>query len=84
MLVKPGIYVAFDRFGEHFRYARHPDNQLCIKQSQEQQLKVEALKEEAQRRGGKVMLLSLDEFDSLILRNIRPENSPPADGDVAA
>ncbi|MGW6781025.1 hypothetical protein ACWF50_23785 [Brucella pseudogrignonensis] len=46
---------------------------------------MEALHEDAQRRGGKVMLLSLEEFDKLILLNIRPEDRSTADkGEVAA
>ncbi len=85
MLVRPGIYVAFDRHGEHCGYARHPDFCSCPKRFQEQTRKVEALEEQAQRRGGKVMLLSLEEFDKLILLNIRPTDRSTADnGDVAA
>jgi len=85
MLVRPGIYVAFDRHGEHCGYARHPDFCSCPKRSLQQTQKVEALHEDAQRRGGKVMLLSLEEFDKLILLNIRPEDRSTADkGEVAA
>ncbi|WP_079212679.1 hypothetical protein [Brucella pituitosa] len=85
MLVRPGIYVAFDRHGEHCGYARHPDFHNCPERFQEQTRKVEALEEEAQRRGGKVMLLSLEEFDKLILLHIRPEDRRTADkSNVAA
>lgn len=72
MLVRPGIYVAFDRHGEHCGYARHPDFCSCPKRSLQQRHKVEVLEEEAQRRGGKIMRLSLEEFDKLILLHFRP------------
>ena len=83
--MRPGIYVAFDRHGEHFGYARHPDFCSCTKRSREQIHKVEALEEEAKRCSGRVELLSLEEFDRLILLNIRPDHRSAADnGDIAA
>ncbi len=84
MLVKAGIWVGFDRFGDHSGYARHPDSHTCAKRSGEQRHKVAAFHKEASRRGGKVILLSLDEFDGLILRNSRANDRAPADGEFAA
>jgi hypothetical protein len=67
MDTEPGIFVALDRFGEHFAYARHPDSHVCKGKAAEQTQKIENMHMQASDRGGKVVLLSLDEFDALIL-----------------
>ncbi|MFD1792202.1 hypothetical protein ACFSE0_11210 [Ochrobactrum teleogrylli] len=71
MPIESGILVAFDRFGQHFAYARQYDDRDCSKQSGEKRQKAEALQADASRRGGKVMLLSPEDFDRLIMMNVR-------------
>ncbi|MGW6780218.1 hypothetical protein ACWF50_19575 [Brucella pseudogrignonensis] len=67
MIEQPGVYVAFDRFGVHFAYARHPDSAGCTGRGSEQAARIEAMTAEAILRGGKVVHLSLEAFDRLIL-----------------
>lgn len=70
MVGEPGIYVAFDRFGQHYEYARHPDSKVCANRQNEQRKKVASLQEKARLHQGRVALLSLTEFDAMVLAGI--------------
>lgn len=83
MIEQPGVYVAFDRFGVHFAYARHPDSVSCHGRSSEQAARINAMTAEAILRGGKVVHLSLEAFDRLILFNARPGDHNAKQGDAS-
>lgn len=81
---RTGIYVAFDRFGAHYDYARHFDSERNGDDALVQAGKIAALKADAASRGGKVDLLTLEEFDALILTNWRIEAGQRVKNEQAA
>lgn len=71
-----GIYVAFDVDGRHFAYAKHPN---AIKElpglknpdfeTAEQRKTIKAYRAQARRLGGKVELLTAEEYQRRVIDN---------------
>lgn len=75
-----GIYVAFDRDGNHFAYAKHPDDIRELPgikdpdgEAAEQRRAIAGYRRQAKRKGGKVELLTPDEYQRRVI-----DTRPPA------
>lgn len=60
-----GIFVAFDADGRHFAYARHWNDIIGFEEEQKET--VAEYEQEARAKGGEIRLLTLDEYQRVVL-----------------